>query len=58
MNLNPFSIWKKNRDRTAYSEAVLSMADYLIAKGFTPEDAMKEAKNFWNKHHGKIKDVL
>ena len=39
-------------------EAVMDMADLLMDYGFTPDKAVKTAKDFWKKHNGKLKDVI
>lgn len=40
------------------SEATMDLADYLIRWGFSPEKAMKEAKDFWNKHDRKLDEMV
>lgn len=57
--MNPMGWMKKKpNSNSVYSDAVISMADYLISRGFRPEEAMKTAEGFWKKNQDKLNDVV
>lgn len=36
-------------------EAQMSLTEFLVDWGFTPDEAMSVAKEFWSKHKDKLK---
>jgi hypothetical protein len=49
---------KKSLSNMYEREAILNMADLLMQNGFSPNEALKEAENFWSKHRNRLSQVM
>jgi SOS response regulatory protein OraA/RecX len=50
---NPFK-----KEDPIKTELTRDFADYLMDRGFNPEEAHKTANDFWNKHFNRLKEVM
>jgi hypothetical protein len=53
-----FSFSKKKKDLLIKKRAIIDLSNLLTNYGFSPEEALKVAREFWDKNEKKLKEVM
>jgi hypothetical protein len=53
-----FSLSKKKKDLLIKKRAIMDLSNLLTNYGFSPEEALKVAREFWDKNEKKLKEVM